>query len=115
MKLYVNNIWVKNIYPKNRHRKVESVELREEETFQLKIQVLYHSEPKCLEASATIELTKAKSLTYDPSDENNNEETSEDENQVLVSLSMLEPEEATALQEKQSEDFIGKDTANTTS
>ena len=66
IRLYVNNLWVKSIFPKNRHRKVESVELREQENFQLKIEVLYHSEPKCLEASTIIELTKAISPTYSP-------------------------------------------------
>ena len=79
IRLFVNNLWIKNIYPQNRHKNVDSIELRERETFELKIQVRYHSEPKCLEASTTIELTKTISPTYDPTDENNNEENSNEE------------------------------------
>ena len=102
MKLFVNNRWVKNIYPKNIHRNVESVELRERETFELKIQVLYHEEPKCLEASTTINPFLPR---LPPLEEDNKVETGQ-----AMAMAM-----ANNTTDKTTEDSIAKDTTNETS
>ena len=62
LNLFVDNVFFSAVTHYN-HRNVDWVEIRAEKTFELKIQAIYRMDPKCFEASKTINIDNREETT----------------------------------------------------